>query len=48
LPFYPRTPLNFFTTSMNAELTFINDADGSVSGVVARIGGVDQKGTKTQ
>lgn len=46
LPFYPRTPLNFFTTSMNAEITFVNDAGGKVAGAIVRLGGVDQNGTK--
>jgi CubicO group peptidase (beta-lactamase class C family) len=46
LLFYARTPSNFFNTSLNAEITFVNDASGAVSGVVVTLGGVDQRGTK--
>jgi D-alanyl-D-alanine-carboxypeptidase/D-alanyl-D-alanine-endopeptidase len=47
LPFYPRTPSTFFTTLMNAEITFVNDATGAVSRVVVKLNGVDQPGTRT-
>jgi hypothetical protein len=46
LLFYPRTPSTFFTTSMNAEITFVNDASGAVSGVMVKLNGVDQPGTR--
>jgi serine-type D-Ala-D-Ala carboxypeptidase/endopeptidase len=48
LPFYARTASTFFNTSMGAEISFVNDADGSVSGLVVRMGGVDQRGTKVE
>lgn len=48
LPFYPRTSLNFFNITMRAEITFVTDANGEVSGVVVKLGGIDQNGTKTE
>jgi hypothetical protein len=48
LPFYARRASTFFNTSMGAEISFVNESNGSVSGLVVRMGGVDQRGTKVE
>lgn len=48
LSFYPRTPVNFFNIPLRAEITFVTDANGDVSGLAVQMAGVDQTGTKVE
>lgn len=46
LAFHPRTPLQFFNISLNAQIAFVEDPSGRVSGVTVKMAGIAQAGTR--
>jgi serine-type D-Ala-D-Ala carboxypeptidase/endopeptidase len=46
LAFHPRTPLQFFNVSLNAQIAFVENQGGQVSGVTVKMAGIDQAGTR--
>lgn len=48
LAFHPRTASRFFNVSLNAEITFVDDGTGRVSGLTVKLAGIDQPGTKVE
>jgi hypothetical protein len=46
--FWPETQNDFFLKEVDAQITFVRDAQGKVTGLVLHQGGQDMRGTKVR